>query len=206
MWWAFIRKEENMDSIRQALDRAAQLTRQVVDSDETIRFIDELSRMIAKVFKEGGKVLVCGNGGSAADAMHFAEEFTGRYRKDRRALPVLALADPTHITCVGNDYGFSQIYVRGVEAWGRAGDILISLSTSGNSENVIQAVKKAEQMKLQTVTLLGKDGGALKGTANLQIIVPGVTTDRIQELHMLLLHITIEQVERQMFPENYQEN
>ena len=195
-----------MDSIRQALDRAAQLTRQVVESDETIRFIDELSRMIAKVFKEGGKVLVCGNGGSAADAMHFAEEFTGRYRKDRRALPVLALADPTHITCVGNDYGFSQIFARGVEAWGRTGDILIGLSTSGNSENVIQAVKKAEQIKLQTVTLLGKDGGALKGKANLQIIVPGVTTDRIQELHMLLLHITIEQVERQMFPENYQES
>ena len=195
-----------MDSIRQALDRAAQLTRQVVDSDETIRFIDELSRMIAKVFKEGGKVLICGNGGSAADAMHFAEEFTGRYRKDRRALPVLALADPTHITCVGNDYGFSQIFARGVEAWGRAGDILIGLSTSGNSDNVIQAMKKAEQIKLQTVTLLGKDGGALKGKANLQIIVPGVTTDRIQELHMLLLHITIEQVERQMFPENYQES
>jgi D-sedoheptulose 7-phosphate isomerase len=201
-----MRKEENMDSIKQALEKAAQLTRQVMNSDETIRFIDALSRMIAEVFNEGGKVLICGNGGSAADAMHFAEEFTGRYRNDRKALPVLALADPTHITCVGNDYGFSQIFARSVEAWGRAGDILISLSTSGNSENVIQAVKTAEQLKLKTVILLGKDGGVLKDMATLQIIVPGETTDRIQELHMLLLHITIEQVERLMFPENYQES
>ncbi|MCF7912015.1 MAG: D-sedoheptulose 7-phosphate isomerase [Candidatus Cloacimonetes bacterium] len=195
-----------MDSIRQALVRAVQLAEKLMKSDETGKFIAELSSLIADRFHNDGKVLICGNGGSAADAMHFAEEFTGRYRNDRKALPVLALADPTHITCVGNDYGFSQIFARGVEAWGRAGDILIILSTSGNSENVIQALKTAEQLKLKTVTLLGKDGGVLKDMANLQIIVPGDTTDRIQELHMLILHIVIEQVERLMFPENYQES
>ena len=195
-----------MDSIKKALKKAAKLTEQLVQSEAVVEFIEDLSRMIADAFEEGGKVLICGNGGSAADAMHFAEEFTGRYRKDRRSLPVLALADPTHITCVGNDYSFSEIFSRSVEGWGKPRDVFIGLSTSGNSQNVLKAMKKAEQLHLRTAALLGKDGGDLKDMAELQVIVPGITTDRIQELHMLILHITIEQVERLMFPENYLES
>ncbi len=192
-----------MDYIKNALVKAFLLTEEVMKSDDTSRFIDEFSRIIADVFTNNGKVLICGNGGSAADAMHFAEEFTGRFRKDRRPLPVMALADPAYITCVANDYGFNEIFARGVQAWGKPGDLLIGLSTSGNSENVIKAVQEAIKLKMRTVTLLGKDGGKLKDMADLQILIPGETTDRIQEIHLLLLHIVIEQVERFLFPENY---
>jgi len=195
-----------MDSIKNALKTASQLTEQLMSSESTVLFIEDFSHMLVDAFEEGCKVLICGNGGSAADAMHFAEEFTGRYRKDRRSLPVMALADPTHITCVGNDYGFSEIFSRSVEGWGKAEDVFIGLSTSGNSENVLKAMNKATQQNLRTIALLGKDGGELKGKADLEIIVPGGNTDRIQELHMLILHITIEQVERLIFPENYLES
>jgi D-sedoheptulose 7-phosphate isomerase len=170
------------------------------------RYLDLVQKTAAKIsaaFKNGRKVLICGNGGSACDAMHFAEEFTGRYRKDRKALPVIALNDPAHITCVGNDFGFEHIFSRGVEAFGKPGDVFIGISTSGNSQNVIFAQELASQLGMSTVALLGKDGGLLKSKSQIEFIVPGKTTDRIQELHMLILHIIIEAVERELFPELY---
>jgi len=163
----------------------------------------QISELLANQFILQRKVLICGNGGSACDAMHFAEEFTGRYRKDRKALPVISLTDPSHVTCVGNDYGFDYIFSRGVEAYGQQGDVFIGLSTSGNSKNIIQAVTTAKEKGLATVLLLGRDGGALKGMADIDIIIPEKTSDRIQELHMMILHIIIEGVERQIFPQNY---
>lgn len=192
-----------MQKIKEALATAAELATKAAESTETARFISELAKMLSGAFANGKKVLICGNGGSAADAMHFAEEFTGRYRKDRVPLPVIAISDPTHLTCVGNDYGFEEVFSRGVEAFGRAGDVFIGISTSGNSENVVKALNKAQSLKLKTVLLLGKNGGILRGKADLEIIVEGETTDRIQELHMMILHMVIEQVERIMFPENY---
>jgi D-sedoheptulose 7-phosphate isomerase len=167
--------------------------------DATIK----LSEQIAATFQQGGKVLIAGNGGSACDAMHFAEEFTGRYRKNRRALPVISLTDPSHITCVGNDFGFEEIFARGVEAYGKPGDLFIGISTSGNSENVIRAVKKAKELKMTTTAFLGKDGGKLKSQCDVEFIVPAQTADRIQEIHMTILHIVIEGVERILFPELY---
>ena len=174
-----------------------------IANDEHMQSLSKLADEISSAFDKRGKVLICGNGGSQCDALHFAEEFTGRYRKNRRALPVLALGEASHVTCVGNDYGFEEIFARGVQAFGEAGDILIVLSTSGNSGNIIKAVAEARRKGLKTAALLGKGGGKIKGTCDYEWVVPGETSDRIQEIHMCMLHILIEAIERKMFPENY---
>ena len=164
---------------------------------------EKVAKELANVFQLGNKVLICGNGVSNCDALHFAGEFTGRFRKDRKALPAISLSDSSHITCVGNDYGFDYIFSRGVEAYGKEGDMFIGISTSGNSTNVIKAVEVAKKMGLKTCVLLGKDGGKLKGMCDYEFIIPGNTSDRIQEIHMMILHVIIEGVEKIMFPENY---
>ena len=180
-----------------------ELLKNFIAEEKEKKETEKVSKKLAEIFLEGNKVLICGNGGSNCDALHFAEEFTGRFRKDRRALPALAISDSSHITCVGNDYGFDDIFSRGVEAFGKKGDMFIGISTSGNSKNVIKAVEEAKKLGLITCVLLGKDGGALKGKCDYEFIIPGETSDRIQEVHMAILHIIIEGVERIMFPENY---
>ncbi|MBP7563897.1 MAG: D-sedoheptulose 7-phosphate isomerase [Candidatus Cloacimonetes bacterium] len=172
-------------------------------NEENISTMDKISKTIAFCFKSGKKGLIAGNGGSACDAMHFAEEFTGRFHKNRMALPVISITDSSHITCVGNDYGFEDIFSRGVEAFAKEDDFFIGISTSGNSPNIINAVEKAKEKKMITIALLGKEGGKLKGICDYELIIPGKTTDRIQEIHMLILHSIIEEVERIMFPELY---
>ena len=164
---------------------------------------EQFSQMLIETFQAGGKLFTCGNGGSHCDAMHFAEEFTGRYRKDRRPLGALALGDASHVTCVSNDYGFDQIFSRQLEGLARRGDTLVGLSTSGNSANVIKAFESAKSMGIRTVALLGKDGGKLAPMADLAIVIKASTSDRIQEMHIKLIHTAIETVERQIFPENY---
>jgi len=171
---------------------------------KNIEIVISLAKKMSQAFQTKNKILICGNGGSACDAMHFAEEFTGRYRQDRKALPVIHLGDVGHVTCVGNDYGFEEIFARGVEAYGQAGDWLIGLSTSGNSPNVIKAFEKAKALGLHTCALLGKSGGKMKDMCEVELIIPGMTADRIQEVHMTILHILIEGIERILFPENYQ--
>lgn len=163
----------------------------------------EFSATLINCYKNGGTVFSCGNGGSHCDAMHFAEELTGRYREDRAPLGALALGDASHTTCVSNDYGFEHIFSRQLEGLGRKGDVLIGLSTSGNSQNVINAFESAKAKGIQTVALLGKGGGKLKDLADLAIVVPAQTSDRIQEIHIKLIHTVIETVERELFPENY---
>lgn len=162
-----------------------------------------LGSSLAECFQKGNKVLICGNGGSHCDALHFAEEWTGRYRGNRKALPVIALGEASHTTCVSNDFGFEFVFSRQVEAFAKKDDLFIGISTSGNSPNVIRAIESANKNLTQTWALLGKDGGKIKDLAQHSLIVPGMTTDRIQELHMLLLHISIEHAERILFPENY---
>lgn len=181
----------------------ASLLENFIKEEAKKRETEKVAIDLASVFQLGNKVLICGNGGSNCDALHFAEEFTGRFRKDRRALPAISLSDSSHITCVGNDYGFDYIFSRGVEAYGKEGDMFIGISTSGNSANVIKAVEVAKKMGLKTCVLLGKDGGKLKGMCDYEFIIPGDTSDRIQEIHMMILHIIIEGVEKIMFPENY---
>ncbi|WP_294704726.1 D-sedoheptulose 7-phosphate isomerase [uncultured Fusobacterium sp.] len=174
-----------------------------IKEEEKRKETEKVARELADVFQKGNKVLICGNGGSNCDALHFAEEFTGRFRGDRRALPAIAISESSHITCVGNDYGFDYIFSRGVEAYGKEGDMFFGISTSGNSPNVIKAVEAAKKLGMKTCVLLGKDGGKLKGMCDYEFIIPGKTSDRIQEIHMMILHIIIEGVERIMFPENY---
>lgn len=174
-----------------------------ITEEENNKITEKIATELANIFISGNKVMICGNGGSNCDAMHFAEEFTGRFRKERKALPAISISDSSHITCIGNDYGFDYIFSKGVEAFGKENDMLIGISTSGNSNNVIEAIKTAKQIGMKTVALLGKDGGQLKGICDYEFIIPGETSDRIQEIHMMILHIIIEGVEKIMFPENY---
>ena len=174
-----------------------------IKDEKNFQTIGKIAEELAEAYKNGKKSVIAGNGGSNCDAMHFAEEFTGRFRKERPALPSISISDSSHITCVGNDYGFDAIFSKGVEAFGQEGDFFLGLSTSGNSKNIIEAVKVAKEKGLKTVALLGKDGGQLKGMCDYEFIINAKTSDRVQEVHMMILHIIIEGVERVLFPENY---
>lgn len=167
---------------------------------ESLQFMVSASEKITQCFQSGGKLLIAGNGGSLCDAMHFAEELTGLFRHKRKALPAIALSDPGHLTCVGNDLGYESVFSRSVEALGKKGDILIALTTSGNSPNLVEAVSVAKEMGLGTMAFLGKTGGKLKGVADLEWIIEGfLYSDRIQEAHMTAIHIIIEMVEKGLF-------
>jgi len=187
------------DTIRDALNTALRTLQSFVTSDDHIQTMEDIAALIAECYRTHGQVIIFGNGGSMCDAMHFAEELTGRFRQDRPPLPAIAISDPSHITCVGNDYGFDEIFARGVQAYGKPNDVAIGISTSGNSENILRALDRAISMGLKTVALLGKDGGKLKGLCDLELIIPGETSDRIQEVHMAILHILIEKIERDLF-------
>jgi D-sedoheptulose 7-phosphate isomerase len=189
--------------IHQAFLNGVQALQEFLSDHDNITRVEEVSKIMANCFDQGNKVIIFGNGGSACDAAHFAEEFTGRYRKARRALPVITVNDAGHITCVGNDYGFEEIFSRSVDAFTNPGDIVIGLSTSGNSENILRALNRAQEKGGTTIALLGKDGGKMNQLYDYQWIAPGGTSDRIQEIHMMILHIIIEGVERILFPENY---
>ena len=191
------------ENIRNSYLTAFETVKAFVENEENIEKTEKIAQELAQAYKNGKKSLIAGNGGSNCDAMHFAEEFTGRFRKDRKALPSISISDSSHITCVGNDYGFDFIFAKGVEAFGQEGDFFFGISTSGNSKNIIEAVKSAKERNLNTVALLGKDGGKLKGVCDYEFIIPGEASDRIQEVHMMILHIIIEGVERILFPENY---
>jgi D-sedoheptulose 7-phosphate isomerase len=196
--------KENLPSAQySSLLEARQVLDRFLADAANLDSLSSMSDALAACFRSEAKVLACGNGGSACDAIHFAEEFTGRFRKHRKALPVIAITEAAHMTCVANDYGWDEVFARGVEAYGKPGDILVAISTSGNSRNVIRAVETAKAQGMGVLLLLGKSGGALRGMGTHQIIVPSETTERIQEIHMLALHVLIESVERKIFPENY---
>ena len=192
-----------LEHIEAGLAEAANLVNWFRTDQQVQATVGEMADVIVGSLRSGGRILTCGNGGSMCDAMHFAEELSGRYRKDRPALAAMAISDPSHLTCVANDFGFDQVFARGVEAWGRAGDVLIGFSTSGNSPNVIRAVEKARSVPMKVLGLLGRDGGKLRPLCDLAIVVPAQTSDRIQEIHIKVVHLVIELVERQMFPQNY---
>jgi D-sedoheptulose 7-phosphate isomerase len=163
------------------------------------------SNMIAESFKAGGRVFSCGNGGSMCDAMHFAEEMSGRYRDDRRGMPAVAISDPGHLSCVGNDYGYEHVFARYLDSHARKGDVLVGISTSGKSKNVILAAERAKEIGMKIVVLGGKPDSELGKLADIDIVTPGTSgyADRVQELHIKVIHILIELVERNFFPENY---
>lgn len=189
-------------SIAIILDRsfaeAEDLLRHFISNRNTLDGIQAAASTISSAFRMGRKVLTCGNGGSMCDAMHFAEEWSGRFRSDRRPYPALALSDPAHMSCVANDYGFENVFSRQVEALAQPGDVLILLSTSGNSPNIIAAARAGRQAEASVIGFLGKGGGDARELCDTVIHAPGENSDRIQELHMLALHIISEAVEQQL--------
>ncbi len=192
-------------SIEYNLNEASKLLNKYVLDSSNIELIHNASILVSDTFKQDKKIIIAGNGGSAADAIHFAEELTGRYQKDRKALPVISLTDGAYLTCVGNDFGFDDVFRRGIEAFGQKGDTVILISTSGNSENIIQALTEARKRDLNTIGFIGKSGGKLKSKFDIEFHIEHNDTARVQELHMLILHIIIEGAERILFPENYKE-
>lgn len=192
------------DVVRASFDEALATLREFLASPTGLPAVDAFVEAAARTLESGGKLMACGNGGSMCDAMHFVEEWTGRFRRDRDALPAVAFSDPSQLTCIANDFGFDEVFARQVQAVGREGDLLVAISTSGNSPNVIRAVEEARKQGITTIGLLGKGGGKLAGMVDVSIVVPRAeTSDRIQEVHIKVLHIAIEAVERRLFPANY---
>lgn len=190
-----IMRQKLLHSVNESMQAVAQLSQ-----PHALAFMEDTAALLADCFSEGNKVLIAGNGGSLCDAAHFAEELTGFFRGKRPALPAISLSEPGHITCVGNDLGFDHVFSRGVEALGKPHDVFVGLTTSGNSPNIVNAVAVAKSRGLKTITFLGKDGGKLKGVADLELIIDGFkTSDRIQEAHMAAIHMIIEQVENLLF-------
>lgn len=189
--------------ITDALNDAKQVLNGFISNESNIQLIDEVVNSLSKAFENKNMIISCGNGGSMCDSMHFAEELTGRFRKERAPLPAMSISDPSHMTCVANDYGYEFVFSRYVEAFGKEGDFLLAISTSGNSANVINAVESAKSKKMKVIGLLGKDGGKLKSMVDFPFVVESSVSDRIQEIHIKLIHIFIEGIERKLFPENY---
>ena len=186
-------------AIQEALKEGQSLLEKFLTNPEHTESIASAAVLMANAIQKGNKIMSCGNGGSHCDAMHFAEELSGRYRNNRKALAAISISDASHITCVGNDYGFDFIFSRMVEALGQPGDVLLGISTSGNSKNVIEAVKAARQRGMQVVLLTGKDGGQLAGMADVEVRVPHFGyADRIQEIHIKVIHIFIQLIESQL--------
>ncbi|MGV3615699.1 MAG: D-sedoheptulose-7-phosphate isomerase [Fimbriimonas sp.] len=183
------------DGLQSALADAERLLREFREDPATLDAMTRIAEAIAEAFRQGRKLLVCGNGGSLTDAMHVAEEFSGRFRRDRRPYPALALSDPAHMSCVANDYGFEFVFSRQVEALCGKGDILLVMTTSGNSPNILRAAEAARDREVTVIGCLGRGGGAVAPLCDIILHAPGEGSDRIQELHMLAMHAVIEATE-----------
>jgi D-sedoheptulose 7-phosphate isomerase len=188
-----------MELIRKSLLESQEVLNDFIKNESNIDSIQKAGEIMINSLKSGSQIISFGNGGSMSDAMHFAEELTGRFRDDRPAISAVSISDPTHITCVANDYGFNSIFSRYIEANGRKGDVVLAISTSGNSENVILACKAAREKGLKIVGLTGKTGGKLASLADVEIRVPHTGySDRIQEIHIKVIHILIEYIEKNL--------
>jgi D-sedoheptulose 7-phosphate isomerase len=188
-----------MNLIKQQFLEAKGLLESFLADEHQIELIEQAGIMMAVAIRSGNKILSCGNGGSMCDAMHFAEELSGLFREERRALPALAISDPSHLTCAGNDYGFEAIFSRFVEAVGQPGDILLAISTSGNSNNVVNAAREAKGKGMKVVGLTGKTGGKLAAMCDVEIRAPQSDySDRIQEIHIKIIHAIILMVENEL--------
>jgi len=186
-----------MNSIRQHFEEAQQLLDAVLDDSSFFLSVEKAGQAMITSLKEGGKIISCGNGGSMCDAMHFAEELTGRYRENRSSIAAVSISDPSHITCVGNDYGFDYVFSRYLEGMGKRGDVLLGISTSGNSKNVIEAAKAAKEKGIKVICLTGKDGGQLAALCDVEVRVPWLKyADRIQEIHIKVIHSLIDYIEQ----------
>ena len=191
--------------VKVALLDAQKALNALLANEEALSAIDAAGQLMADTIVAGGKILSCGNGGSLCDAMHFAEEMTGRYRLNRPGFAAIAISDPSHMSCVGNDYGYDEVFARYTQAVGREGDVLLAITTSGTSKNVIKAVEAAKANGMKVVGMTGRAGTPLAEMADIAIVTPSGSAyaDRVQELHIKAIHIMIELVERRLAPENY---
>jgi len=191
-------------AIRSALMEAQTGLQDLLEDAETLGQLEKAGVLLADSFERGGRVFSCGNGGSMCDAMHFAEELSGRFRDDRAALAATSISDPSHMSCVSNDYGYEFVFSRYIEAHGRAGDVLLAISTSGKSKNIINAIEAAKKKGVMVIGMTGKKKCPMSDMCDILLASPaGRYADRVQELHIKMIHIMIELVERQMFPANY---
>ena len=191
-----MKHSESLEMVKKGLAEAAGLLESFMLRPENAEAIASAGEMLAQVIRGGGKIISFGNGGSMSDAMHFAEELSGRFREDRPALPAIAVSDASHITCAANDYGFESIFSRFVEAIGKKGDAVLAISTSGNSANVVKAAMTARELGMKVIALTGKDGGELASLADVEIRVPHQGySDRIQEVHIKVIHLLIQIIE-----------
>jgi D-sedoheptulose 7-phosphate isomerase len=188
-----------INDIKQSFCDAQLVLNEFLENEENFKAIEKAGEEMAKSIQGGGKVISCGNGGSMCDAMHFAEELTGRFRDDRPGMAAVAISDPSHITCVGNDYGFDYIFSRYVEGMGQKGDVFLGISTSGNSANIINAIKAAKEKGMTVVGLTGKTGGKMAEMCDVEIRVPWKAySDRVQEIHIKVIHCLIQYIEAKM--------
>jgi len=190
--------------VRAALQEAADNLARLLADQAMQQRIAEAGALLADTFAAGGRAYSCGNGGSMCDAMHFAEELTGRFRDNRTGYAAMAISDPSHLSCVGNDYGYEQVFARFVQAHGRAGDVLLAITTSGTSKNVVAAARAAKERGVKVIALTGRAGTPVTELADIAIVtLGGQYADRVQELHIKVIHILIELVERRLAPQNY---
>lgn len=195
---------DNIAIVYSALSECKRALENLVGNDSTQAAIAAAGELLAGNVQSGSRVFSCGNGGSMCDAIHFAEELSGRYRDDRAGLPAIAIADPGHLSCVGNDYGYEYVFSRFLQAHAKEGDVLLAISTSGKSSNVIKAAEFARERGIHVIALTGRRDSPLSPLATIEICTPaGSYADRVQELHIKVIHILIELVERAIYPENY---
>ncbi len=188
-----------MNNIKENFIEAQKVLEKFISDDANFEKIKSAGDIMVEALNNGGKIISCGNGGSMCDAMHFAEELTGRFRDDRRAIGAVSISDASHLTCVGNDYGFDRIFSRYVEGLGREGDVLLAISTSGNSKNILNAIEAAKEQGMKVVGLTGKDGGKMATECDVEIRSPqSKYSDRVQEIHIKVIHTLIDYIERNL--------
>jgi len=192
------------DVVRSTLQEAADALQRLLSDEVMLTRIANAGEQMAGALRAGGRIYSCGNGGSMSDAMHFAEELSGRFREDRPAYAAVSISDPSYLSCVANDYGYEQVFARYIEAHGRAGDVLLAISTSGRSANVLAAAHTAKALGMKVIALTGRPDSDLMKLADVGIAtVGGRFADRVQELHIKVIHIFIELIERALAPQNY---
>ncbi len=191
------------NSILDELKESAAVLNTFINTPSALIAIKNATDIMVACVASGNKIISCGNGGSMSDAMHFAEELTGRFRNNRKSIAAIAISDPSHITCTANDYGFEHIFSRYIEGVAKQGDVLLAISTSGNSENIVEAVKAAKEKQMKVVALTGKDGGKLADMVDIEIRAPfTIYADRAQEIHIKVIHILIKNIEQELFKLN----
>ena len=189
------------DAIKKHFQEALSVLTQFANDEASMNKVKEAGDLMVHSLRNGGKIVSCGNGGSMCDAMHFAEELTGRYRDDRPSIAAISISDPSHMSCVGNDYGYQFVFSRFLQGMGREGDVLLAISTSGNSGNVIEAAKTAREKGIKVIGLTGKDGGKLAPLCDVEVRVPWMGyADRVQEIHIKVIHSLIDHIEKNLSP------